>query len=112
MTSSYQKRLNEKAKLQDEVEKEKIVKGGVMTMAGKLNYEKTVATNKMDGLQEVCKDCDEQIDMDEEEEKPENDNCCKCGRLWDKGRVCDCGCSHRACCDTCKEEEEEEAANI
>ena len=45
---------------------------------------------------------------EEEEEKPENDNCCKCGRLWDKGRVCDCGCSHRACCDTCKEEDDEE----
>ena len=37
----------------------------------------------------------------EEEEEPQHDMCCKCGRWWDKGPVCDCGCSHRARCDTC-----------
>lgn len=48
------------------------------------------------------------VECDDDEEEVEKDICCKCGRWWDKGDVCDCGCSHRACCDTCICEEEEE----
>ena len=49
---------------------------------------------------ELCEFCG---DTDEEEEEPQQDICCKCGRFWNKGLVCDCGCSHRVCCDTCKD---------
>ena len=43
MTSSYQKRVQER-------DEEKKIKGGVMNISGRLNYEKKVATNKMEGL--------------------------------------------------------------
>jgi len=50
MPSSYQQRVQEKEQLEQQVKKEKIVKGGVMNIAGRLNYEKNVYMNKTDAL--------------------------------------------------------------
>ena len=50
MSSSYQARKKEISNLKEKIEEEQIVKGGAMNIAGRLNYEKKVATNKMEGL--------------------------------------------------------------
>ncbi len=50
MPSSYQQRIKEKEQLVAKVEKEEIVKGGVMNTAGRLNMEKKFYENKMEGL--------------------------------------------------------------
>lgn len=50
MPSSYQQRIKEKEQLEQKLEKEQVVKGGVMNIASKLNYEKQVYMNKTDAL--------------------------------------------------------------
>lgn len=50
MSSSYQQRIKEKEQMEQQVKKEQIVKGGVMNIAGRLNYEKQFYMNKTDVL--------------------------------------------------------------
>jgi hypothetical protein len=53
MPSSYQQRIKEKEQLEDKLEKEQVVKGGVMNIASKLNYEKQVYMNKTGALFDI-----------------------------------------------------------
>ena len=53
-------------------------------------------------MEECCPFGDACVYESDSDEEPQ-DICCKCGRFWNKGLVCDCGCSHRVCCDTCKD---------
>ena len=45
---------------------------------------------------------------EEEEDAPEHNVCCGCGKYKDSGNTCECGCSHREKCEKCQEEDEEE----
>lgn len=53
MPSSYQQRIKEKEQLEEKLEKEKIVKGGVMNIASQLNYERKFYMNKTDALFDI-----------------------------------------------------------
>lgn len=53
MPSSYQQRIKEKEELKDKLEKEQVVKGGVMNIASKLNYERQVYMNTKDALFDI-----------------------------------------------------------
>jgi len=53
MSTSYQQRVKEREELKDKLEKEQVVKGGVMNIASKLNYEKKAYMNKTDALFDI-----------------------------------------------------------
>jgi hypothetical protein len=55
---------------------------------------------------DIDKDTYLKEEEEDDEDEPEHDCCCKCGRYWKIGPICDCGCSHRAFCYICAEEDE------
>ncbi len=45
--------------------------------------------------------------VEEEEDKPQHNICCGCGKYKNTGAICDCGCSHREKCVKCLEMEDD-----
>jgi hypothetical protein len=76
-----------------------------------------VNTFSKDGEVWYCENCDEECYKEEEEDeddendksnKPQFDCCCGCGKWKEYGPICDCGCSHRAKCEECIDDEDKE----
>jgi len=77
------------------------------TKLGNLRFRPQHRLGECGGCKGVCFECENLLLDEDEDDEPQHDICCGCGKYDDTRPVCDCGGSHRSNCAECENEDED-----